>query len=311
MFFLPVMLLLLSGGSARVVLDFQHECSGVFHHNIPPTVFPAPRFRQICQTLNNVYHYATLYDTSNKIPVYSAYVFTGWVKCIRTSSWYIEPQLEGPNEDPNMAQERIPVEKQASNRDYIGSVYHKGHLAPVSLANSQQCADATFTLTNAAPQHPSFNSGKWRAVESSMNKTLSSQCTGPAYIVTGVVPGNKIIKNRVRVPSHFWTAFCCQSNIQLISGAVIGNNYNEFPVQMTVRQLETNLTNHYGVNFTLFDNNCGEAVYVPVINKDRLRQSRCKIQRTQDRRCRIEKKCGKRRVYCRRNLPRVSALRLN
>lgn len=93
MFFLPVVLLLLSGGSASVVQDFQSECGEVFYHRIPPTVFPVPRFRQICQTQNNLYYYATLYDTLNKIPVYSAYVFTRWVECRRSSSWYIEPQV--------------------------------------------------------------------------------------------------------------------------------------------------------------------------------------------------------------------------
>ncbi|XP_057188308.1 endonuclease domain-containing 1 protein-like [Triplophysa rosa] len=265
MFFLPVMLLLLSGASARFVLDFQRQCSGFFHHNIPPTVFPAPRYTQLCQTLNNVDHYATLYDTKNKIPVYSAYVFTGWVDCKKDSDWYIEPQLKSTI--PNMALEGIPLQLQASNRDYQDSGFVKGLLAPVSLANSQQCADATFTLTNAAPQDPSFNSGKWKVVESGMNKTLS-QCTGPAYIVTGVVPGVQTINNRVNVPSHFWTAYCCQRNALLISGGVIGGNKEDLrPAH--VRQLETYLTNLYGVGyFSLFDSNCKDALYVPVLGKD-------------------------------------------
>ncbi|KAL0151496.1 hypothetical protein M9458_053201, partial [Cirrhinus mrigala] len=50
-------------------------------------------------------------------------------------------------------------DRQALNRDYRKSGRDKGHLEPVFQANSQDCADATFTLTNAAPQNPSFNRG--------------------------------------------------------------------------------------------------------------------------------------------------------
>lgn len=39
------------------------------------------------------YRYATLYDTKNKIPVYSAYLYTGYEKTERTTSWMIEPQV--------------------------------------------------------------------------------------------------------------------------------------------------------------------------------------------------------------------------
>lgn len=150
---------------------------------------------------------------------------------------------------------------QASNNDYLTSGYDKGHLAPVSLANSQGCAEATFTLTNAAPQNPSFNRGQWRVVESLLNKVLSS-CLIPAYVVTGVVPGNYKIKNRVNVPSYFWTAYCCQTrNNRLISGGFIGINQNEPPFQMNVISLEMTLTVLYNVAFTVFDNNCRNAFY--------------------------------------------------
>lgn len=253
------MLLLLSGGSARVVQDFQNECGAFFYHNIPPTVLLAPRFRQICQTLYNQPYFATLYDTYNKIPVYSAYVFIGG-DCERVSSgkWYIEPQLEYLN--PNMAQRKIPLNNQASNSDYQRSGFDRGHLAPVSLANSQGCANATFTLTNAAPQNPSFNRGQWKGVERNLKETLS-KCTMPAYIVTGVVPGSETIKNRVMVPSHFWTAYCCQSTGRLISGAVYGINSHENkpPVKRTVREIEIDLKKIYRVDFRLFHNNCKSA----------------------------------------------------
>ncbi len=142
---------------------------------------------------------------------------------------------------------------QALSGDYDKSGYDRGHLAPVFQANSQSCADATFTLTNAAPQNPSFNRGQWRVLEGNIANELSDQCLPnkySVYIVTGVVPGINNINNRVNVPSHFWTAYCCldQNNRCQISGGFIGENMNIPPKNKTVKDLETELAKHY--NFT-------------------------------------------------------------
>ncbi|KAF7689789.1 hypothetical protein HF521_013142 [Silurus meridionalis] len=48
-----------------------------------------------------------------------------------------------------------------------------------------------------------------------MAKKMSTDCINKglkAYVVTGVVPGNTKLKNRVLIPSHYWTAFCCLDN---------------------------------------------------------------------------------------------------
>ncbi|KAL0151497.1 hypothetical protein M9458_053202, partial [Cirrhinus mrigala] len=125
--------------------------------------------------------------------------------------------LDDNNGSPSMKFEtdvKILGNCQALNEDYVKSDHDKGHLEPVFQANSQGCANATFTLTNAAPQNPSFNRGKWRDLEKEIADKLSDQCKLPnkAYIVTGVVPGTKNLNNRVNVPSHFWTAYCCLDN---------------------------------------------------------------------------------------------------
>ncbi len=87
------MLSLLSGGSAKIVQNFESECGQFFANGKSPTRIPDPQYRQICQTLNNVDYYATFYDTYNKIPVYSAYKFEGLKACTRLNKWYIEPQV--------------------------------------------------------------------------------------------------------------------------------------------------------------------------------------------------------------------------
>ncbi|KAI2644994.1 Endonuclease domain-containing 1 protein [Labeo rohita] len=150
-------------------------------------------------------------------------------------------------------------DNQALNGDYEGSGYDKGHLAPVYQAQSQDCADATFTLTNAAPQNPSFNRGQWRVLENKIAADLSNRCLPKkysVYIVTGVVPGTKNIKeNRVKVPSHFWTAYCCLDNNKIcqISSGFIGKNENVTPEEKTVKNLEEELEILYKIKpFNLF-----------------------------------------------------------
>ncbi|XP_067258853.1 endonuclease domain-containing 1 protein-like [Chanodichthys erythropterus] len=260
-----LMLFLLSGGSARVVKDFEKECGQFFADGKSPTTFTAPQYKQICQTLNGVAHFATYYDTINKIPVYSAYRFEGKMGCTRLDKWHIEPQLDDNTAPLDMKLEKDVTihglgDRQALNGDYKDSGYHKGHLAPVYHAESQSCADATFTLTNAAPQNSSFNSGQWRALERNIAQYLTEQCLPKklsVFIVTGVVPGTtKPLNNRVNVPSHFWTAFCCldQNNRCQISDGFIGVNENITPLNITVNDLETDLAKLYNVNpFKVFN----------------------------------------------------------
>uniref|UniRef100_A0A3B4E0X5 Endonuclease domain-containing 1 protein-like n=1 Tax=Pygocentrus nattereri TaxID=42514 RepID=A0A3B4E0X5_PYGNA len=261
----PVLLLLaLSGCSSSVVPNFTQTCPQFFANPdgivSPPTVFQRQNYKQICQMQNNTYEFATLYDTANRIPVYSAYKFEGIMGCKRKTNWHIEPQLDNSAAGGRMGPDRkIALPNQAVKADYTGTSnhgYEKGHLAPVYHARSQSCSNATFTLTNAAPQNCSFNHGKWETTEIAVANYLVKNCSpnNSTFIVTGVVPGPKKLKNRVRIPSHFWTAFCCLDNNLKVkaSRGFLGKNKND-PVQnMTISNLEGELSNLYGTVFSVF-----------------------------------------------------------
>uniref|UniRef100_A0A673GYX4 Uncharacterized protein n=1 Tax=Sinocyclocheilus rhinocerous TaxID=307959 RepID=A0A673GYX4_9TELE len=261
MMFLHVMMMVsvLSGGSAEVVRDFREKCADIFANGASPTILPGHQYRQICQTLKNKVYFATLYDTDNKIPVYSAYKFNKKIKCDRKHIWCIEPQLDNPGEGPNMVPHHSrKSSNQAVNDDYKKSDFDKGHLIPVYMASSQDCSDATFTLTNAAPQNRNFNRGQWRILEEKIAKELTERCLSKkntAYIVTGVVPGKHKIKRKVNVPSNFWTAYCCLDHTKecQISRGFIGSDRKITHDNITVNELETRLENLYKVkSFQLF-----------------------------------------------------------
>ncbi|KAL7846051.1 hypothetical protein AOLI_G00242430 [Acnodon oligacanthus] len=267
LFTLVLLLLALSGCSSEVVPDFTQKCPEFFADpkgdRSSPTVFPGNDYKQICQKREDTYEYATLYDTANRIPVYSAYKFEGLQSCIRIDKWFIEPQLEDLG--PQMISESNMIQKQAVNQDYEKKsrpLYDKGHLAPVYHARSKSCADATFTLTNAAPQDRSFNRGQWRKTEEGVAEDVKQKCKGNCvYIVTGVVPDyNKpLLNNKVRIPSHFWTAYCCLDNNLGVtdSRGFIGSNINVEVDNITVSELEGKLTTLYGKGtFQVFGGYC-------------------------------------------------------
>lgn len=50
-------------------------------------------------------------------------------------------------------------------------------------------------------------------MEKKLRKTINKLCTieenNPAYVVTGTIPGERLLNEKVNIPSVFWTAFCC------------------------------------------------------------------------------------------------------
>ncbi|KAL7873671.1 hypothetical protein AOLI_G00127420 [Acnodon oligacanthus] len=190
----PLILLLAfsSLASCRLVKHFlaalPNGCPQFFlntpNGRITPTILQAgQRYRQICQNYLNVDRFATLYDTQNRIPVYSAYHHVLHTSIDRVDRWRTEPDLTS--------------DEQAVNRDYVNSGMDKGHLYPAYHNNNAEGVRATFTLTNAAPQTGSFNIQWFNQVEQPVNRIIQDNCEGnQAYTVTGVVPSQDTINNR-------------------------------------------------------------------------------------------------------------------
>ncbi|XP_046907718.1 endonuclease domain-containing 1 protein-like [Hypomesus transpacificus] len=264
LFLLTVLLAPLSQGE---VTSFS-KCKQFFVNGVAPTILVDlknnNRYQQICQCLLDqndrpVYYYATLYDTANKIPVYSAYEFQHQ-DVDRTDKWYVEPQLDGGVRTCMGGLSHIPSidrgRHQAVGKDYDGSGFDKGHLYPVHHTSTQASMLATSTLTNAAPQDPGFNRGQWRKHEEGLALHLGVRCSR-AHVVTGVVPGNTQIGNGVRVARFYWRAYCClETGVSLTSEGYFGPDNNGRVETLTVRDLETRLTGYYGMRFSVFGGKC-------------------------------------------------------
>uniref|UniRef100_A0A8C7P478 Endonuclease domain-containing 1 protein-like n=1 Tax=Oncorhynchus mykiss TaxID=8022 RepID=A0A8C7P478_ONCMY len=239
----------------KVVNDFS-ECKTFFLDGTPPTVLSdQKRYRLICQNHENQYEFATLYDTSKLIPVYSAYTYKSCGKGKRPHvNWVTENDLGN--------------EAQALDKDYKTIQdsqkvhgYNRGHLFPVCHAESQSAKDATFTLTNIVPQNVEFNNIGWGEMEDYVKNYMNKMCSpSVTYTVTGAVPSTKnLVNKKVNIPDYMWTASCCNKDGRWVSRAHYGKNaMGEVPVSVSLEKLEEQLTIDYNERFLVFGGKCYE-----------------------------------------------------
>ncbi|XP_068078594.2 endonuclease domain-containing 1 protein [Danio rerio] len=240
---------------SEVLNDFT-QCSQYFLDNTAPK-FTAPKgvsVKPICQCLwdeddQQRFLFATLYSTTWKIPIYSAYVFDGRETTGRCDAWYIEPQLDGEDEPcmrPKGYSHNIGT-NQAVNSDYKNSDYDKGHVYPVMHTYNHLAMLATSTLTNTAPQNPDFNRKQWKQHEEAVIKDLES--CAEAYVVAGVAPDTRVqVNNKITVSKFFWRATCCLNyNGVYIGKAYFGPNNNNKVEEVSVQYLENMLKSYYEI----------------------------------------------------------------
>ncbi|XP_029776926.1 endonuclease G, mitochondrial, partial [Suricata suricatta] len=104
----------------------------------------------------------------------------------------------------------------ATNADYRGSGFDRGHLAAAANHRwSQKAMDDTFYLSNVAPQVPHLNQNAWNNLEKysrSLTRTYQNVyvCTGPLFLPRTEADGKSYVKyqvigkNHVAVPTHFF-----------------------------------------------------------------------------------------------------------
>ncbi len=164
-----------------------------------------------------------------------------------------------------------PCVYQACPKEYVNQDdLTRGHLLPMSYAANEDTAKSTCTMTNIVPQKGSFNSGSWSRMEIKVKKLMDSHCRDEkdnnkilAYVLTGAVPSQtKLLNNKVNIPSHMWTAFCCYNskNKKWESQAHLGENIDESKGKTIGKQklkdVQDFLKSQYKAEYTLFNGEC-------------------------------------------------------
>ncbi|XP_068594892.1 endonuclease G, mitochondrial [Brachionichthys hirsutus] len=141
----------------------------------------------------------------------------------RTASWVIErlnPATLSGQSDRKFCEfkedDSVHLLHRATNADYKGSGFDRGHLAAAANHKwSQKAMDDTFYLSNVAPQNPHLNQKAWNNLEK-MCRSLTKHylnvyvCTGPLYLPRQEADGKLYVRyqvvgqNHVAVPTHFF-----------------------------------------------------------------------------------------------------------
>ena len=217
-----------SGGSTA-------NCNQFFQGN--PWPVPTHAHQQklvgLCQTDagSSTQYYATLFSTTDKIPVYCANV----VNINRNQKKYQRPgdylwrrvarvlcnhhSLPWAVYDSEIGSQRTmncgKLQAVDSDYKYNNMKLDRGHLSPNSInSRDKNKQKATFTLTNAAPQYAKFNRNWWRIIECMTEQVILDWVPNEdVYIMTGTFGiGSPSHMRSVLVPGYYWKAVCYPGN---------------------------------------------------------------------------------------------------
>ncbi len=123
-----------------------------------------------------------------------------WVGYVLTKA-----DLDGPAPRPAGFKQDKKLTKSAVDKDYVGSGFARGHMAPAEdFSRTKTAIKSSVILSNVVPQCQGVNGGRWAQLEL-MVRNLVRQ-TGRAYIFTGPIYGQDRVDvigaNEVGVPTH-------------------------------------------------------------------------------------------------------------
>ncbi|KTF79235.1 hypothetical protein cypCar_00036756 [Cyprinus carpio] len=179
-------------------------------------------------------------------------------------------RVETTELDPPVAEMTVlTYANQAISEDYQNNNYNvnRGHLFPCRHAADVVTAESTFTLTNAVPQKKSFNELSWSRMEDE-TKNIMSTCKNNnnevlAHVLTGAIPGDSKLKEKVNIPSYMWMAFCCYNSMEKkwVSQAYWAENIEEDSKNKTIdkkslQEIQEFLGKAWVKNVQLFKKDC-------------------------------------------------------
>jgi len=149
-----------------------------------------------CDQIIDKQVFTICYDYNMKGAKYVAYTLDGdkvnEVNIKKRPSFYTEKNLK--------------KKYRATNKDYKGSGYDKGHLASHdSFNDNKKTLAKTYTLANIVPQAPRVNRYTWFKAEKLERKVATG--LKEVSVINGVIYSSnpkRIGKNKIAVPDAYW-----------------------------------------------------------------------------------------------------------
>jgi endonuclease G len=158
----------------------------------PSDGFPADNLND---TLLNYTGFTISYNEDNEQPAWVAYILTA-----------AEVQTGNEERSENFRPDKNIRTGSAALKDYSGSGYDRGHMAPAAdMKWSPEAMSESFLLSNMSPQDKGFNRGIWSRLEAKVREWALENDS--ILIITGpVLKGiNKYIgENKVGVPDYYF-----------------------------------------------------------------------------------------------------------
>ncbi len=153
--------------------------------------------------------YALSHDAELKVADWVAYHLT------REKVAGTQPRVDRFRPDPDLNRG-----DRSEKKDYRGSGYDRGHMAPAGAMKwSILAMRESFLLSNMAPQvGAGFNRGIWKSLETKVRKWATER--GDLYIVTGpIFEGSfkTIGDGNVAVPTHFFKVIFDPARVEVIA----------------------------------------------------------------------------------------------
>lgn len=183
-----------------------------------------PLFSQIKVDKGN--YKATFINELHEPSYVSYFLFKGGGDCNRDKFKFI-------NDEPAL--------QCATDEDYSGSDYDKGH-----LANAEDFAfdctkdELTFRYYNCLPQTTNLNRGIWKTIETKVRKWSQSE---KLYIISGGFFGSKKI-GKIYVPSYCWKVVQSVTSKKVLFCGWFSNTKKAVLEEITISALESKLKKH-------------------------------------------------------------------
>ncbi len=197
--------------------------------------FEIPELKQDEELLCHTY-YCFVFDDNHKQSKWLAYKLTA------------DMTIGEEGRNSRFFVDSLVVSGTASDSDYRGSGYDRGHLVPAGdMVFCEIGMRESFYYSNVSPQTPAFNRGIWKRLESSVRNYARS--FNEIYVVTGPLLSeelNAIGENNVSVPEYFYKIVMVyndsvKQSIAFVMPNIRGEKNSIYCYSMTVRELENKL----------------------------------------------------------------------